>query len=448
MTQAEGPQEYQVGPAEAEIMPPHWKRNYIANFVDVAFFSFGMAFASLTTIVPLYIRELGGSTLLIGLVPALVQTGIVLPPLFVAPYIGRLRRKLPYILRMTLGERIPWIFLALATWLFAAQYPTQVLLFAVLCLTIFGFAGGVTMPAWMDLVTNVTPLRMRGKLFGYSSALGGLLGVGGGLMAERALGRYGFPINYSLCFAAAGVCMILSFVALAALRETEREYIAPPLPTREYISRLPVLLRADRDFSIFLGARTLMVLGNMGVGFVSLYAATERGIPESMAGIFTSWMLGSQVITTPLWGIIGDRYGHKGALQFGLICSGAAMALALVSQTPVGFYAVFALLGGGTGVAFTTTLNMVVEFADEASRVTYIGLHGTLIAPATMLAPLMGGWLAQVAGFDTLFIVATVCCILAVLMLTFFVRDPRHRQLARVRVGEVKRAIPLPSDDQ
>ena len=62
--------------ADTERMPPHWKRNYVANFVDVAFFSLALAFASLTTIIPLYIRELGASTLLIGLVPALVQTGV------------------------------------------------------------------------------------------------------------------------------------------------------------------------------------------------------------------------------------------------------------------------------------------------------------------------------------------------------------------------------------
>src|SRR5215207_1675280 len=109
--------ESQATISEADVIPPHWKRNFVANFVDVAFFSLALAFASLTTIVPLYIRALGGSTLLIGLVPSLVQTGWVLPPLFVAPFIGRMKRKLPYILLMTLGERVPWAILALVTWL-------------------------------------------------------------------------------------------------------------------------------------------------------------------------------------------------------------------------------------------------------------------------------------------------------------------------------------------
>lgn len=430
MAQQDVVAEAQRAPAEAEVYPPHWKRNFAANFVDVAFFSLALAFASLTTIVPLYIRALGGSTLLIGLAPSLVQTGWVLPPLFVAPYVARLRRKLPYVLTMTLGERVPWALLALATGLFAAQYPAALLVFAVLCLAIFGLAGGATMPAWMDLVANVTPLRMRGKLFGYSNALGGLLGVAGGLAAERVLANYDFPINYALCFAAAAVCMAVSYGALAAIKETERESAAPALTAREYLRGLPELLGADRDFSVFLGVRMLTAFGGMGAGFVSLYAAAERGLPESMAGVFTSWMLGAQVIATPIWGMIGDRRGHKGALQFGLLCSGLAMALSVVSSTPPAFYAVFALLGVSGGIMFTTTLNMVVEFANESNRVTYIGLHGTLIAPATMIAPLLGGWLADTAGFEVLFVASAVCGAVALAVLTFLVRDPRHRQVA------------------
>lgn len=408
---------------------PYWKRNFTANFLDVALFSLGMAFGSMTTIVPLYIRELGGSNLLVGMVPAIVQTGFVLPPLFVAPYVGRLRMTLPYVLRMTLGERVPWFILALLTFMFGLQYPGIVLALSVVLLAIFGLSGGLTMPGWMDMVATVTPLRMRGKLFGWSGALGGLTGVGGGLLAEYALANYAFPTNFALCFLGAGICMALSYAALCAIRELPRKQVAPVMTVRQYMERLPPLLRRDHDFTAFLAARTFTVLGSMAVAFIAVYATEQRGLPESLAGRFTSWMLGTQVITTPFWGMIGDRRGHKAALQFGLLCTALAMVLALIATTPVGFYAVFALLGASTGIQFTTTLNMVVEFATPAERVTYIGLHGTLIAPATLLAPLIGGWVAQFTGFPPLFITAGVCNMIAFAILTFFTRDPRHRQM-------------------
>ncbi len=282
-----------------EPMPLHWKRNFTANFIDVMFFSLALAFASMQTIVPIYLRQLGATPLLIGLVPALVQTGQVLPPLFAAPYVAPLRRKLPFLLRMTLFERIPWPLLAVACALLSVRYPTVMLGITVVLLAIYGLGGGVCVPAWMDIVARVTPLRMRGKLFGWSGAMSGVLGVAGGLGAERVLATYAYPYNFALCFAAASVCMLLSFIALAAIREPEVLNPNPGTPVLQYARMLPPLLRRDRDFSMFIVARILGALGGMAITFVAIYAVEQRGLPESLAGRFTAIMLGTQVITTP-----------------------------------------------------------------------------------------------------------------------------------------------------
>ena len=410
--------------------PPHWKWNFAANLGDVMFFTLGLAFASMNTIVPVFIRQLGGTALIIGLVPALVQTGQMLPPLFAAPYIAPLQRKLPFLLKMTLGERLPWPILALACIFLAQDYPGAMLGITIVLLAIFGLAGGICVPAWMDIVTRVTPMRMRGKLFGWSGAISGLLGVGAGLAAERALATYAYPYNFAFCFAAAGICMFISFAALAALREPPPGERVPSTPIRAYVRQLLPLLRRDRDFSIFIAVRMLGSLAAMATAFVAIYAVEQRGLPASAAGRFTAWMLGTQVITTPLFGMIADGRGYKSSFQFSLLCQATAMSLSLVVTSQLGFSIVFALIGAATGLLFTTTLNMVVEFASEADRVTYLGLHGTLIAPATLLAPVIGAWLAVVGGYPLAFSVAAACGFTALLILTFFVRDPRYRQLA------------------
>jgi MFS family permease len=297
-------------------------------------------------------------------------------------------------------------------------------------LAIFGLAGGVCTPAWMDIVARVTPLRMRGKLFGWSGATSGLLGVAGGLLAERVLARYAFPLNFALCFLAAGICMFISFAALAMLREPAAQEEVQRTSAADYVRNLPAILRRDRDFTAFIVSRVLTALGGMAVALVAIYAAEERGLPESLAGRFTAVMLGTQVVTTPLWGMIGDRRGHKWPLQFGLFCQALAMALVLVVSSHLGFYVVFSLIGASAGLLFTTTLNIVVEFAPAAERVTYLGLHGTLIAPATLVAPLLGGWLADRIGYTAAFGTAAVCGFIAFAILSWFVRDPRWRQLA------------------
>lgn len=413
-----------------DVFPPYWRRNFAANFVDVLFFSLALAFASMNTIMPVFIRQLGGSALVVGLVPAIVQTGQLLPPLFAAPYIAPLQRKLPFLLKVTLGERLPWPLLALGCIVLAPRSPLALLVLAVVLLAIFGLSGGVGVPAWMDIVARATPLRMRGKLFGWSGALSGLLGVGGGLAAERMLERWAFPYNFAACFAAASVCMLVSFVALAAIREPYVQEQIASVPFRAYVRQLPVLLRGDRDFSIFIVVRILGALAGMAAAFVALYAIEQRGLPPSIVGRFTAAMLGTQVITTPFFGMLADRRGYKSSLQFALLCQVLAMLLSLVVTTPIGFSVVFGLLGATAGLLFTTTLNLVVEFAPASERVTYLGLHGTLIAPATLLAPIIGGSLVERGGYALAFGVAAVCGVAALILLTYFVRDPRHRQLA------------------
>ncbi len=409
---------------------PHWKWNFAANFMDVMFFSLGLAFASMTTIMPVFIRQLGGSPLIIGLVPAVVQAGQMLPPLFVAPYIATLERKLPFVLKMTLGERLPWPLLAVLAILLAPRYPLVMLGLTIVLMAIFGLAGGICTPAWMDVVTRVTPLRIRGKLFGWSGALSGLLGAGGGLVAERVLADFAFPYNFAACFAATSVCMLGSFVGLAAIREPIAEERTPPGAIWAYARQLPVMLRRDRDFSLFLVVRILSALAGMAVTLVAIYATGQRGLPTSVVGLFTAVMLGTQVITTPLFGTIADWRGYKSSLQFALLAQAVAMALSRVVTTTLGFSLVFALIGAATGLVFTTTLNLVVEFAPPADRVAYLGLHGTLIAPAVLVAPVIGGALAEGAGYPLAFGVGAVCGFAALVLLTFWVRDPRYRQLA------------------
>ena len=66
----------------------------------------------MTTIVPLSISTIGSSVMLFDLIPALVQTGHMLPPLFVAPYVAPFPRKPPFLLKMsvllTWFVRDPW----------------------------------------------------------------------------------------------------------------------------------------------------------------------------------------------------------------------------------------------------------------------------------------------------------------------------------------------------
>jgi len=100
--------------------------------------------------------------------------------------------------------------------------------------------------------------------------------------------------------------------------------------------------------------------------------------------------------------------------------------LAWVLPSADWFYIVFILAGIANVAAWTITMTMTIDFArDPAERPAYVGLANTLVAPVTIVAPLVGGWLADMAGYPATFFAASVGGLATVLVLHFLIRDPR-----------------------
>ena len=59
----------------------------------------------------------------IGAIPAVMTVGWFLPPLFTAAHAERLPRKLPFIMRWTGWERVPFLILALVAFFLADRAP-------------------------------------------------------------------------------------------------------------------------------------------------------------------------------------------------------------------------------------------------------------------------------------------------------------------------------------
>jgi MFS family permease len=71
-------------------------------------------------------------------------------------------------------------------------------------------------------------------------------------------------------------------------------------------------------------------------------------------------------------------------------------------------------------------LMIALEFCPAARRPTYIGLNNTVWGTASGLAPVIGGWLADRAGYLPLFAVALFCGGMGYVLLHWSVREPRH----------------------
>ena len=143
------------------------------------------------------------------------------------------------------------------------------------------------------------------------------------------------------------------------------------------------------------------------------FTPTQRRICTSAAALTALfWMV--LFAGSALLGLIGIKFMFElitkpiFAIPVTGIAFGTAFALALAALNTLlapsqGWLMLsFILLGASSSGDAVSGLNIILEFAAPEDRPTYIGLTNTLLAPTIIVAPILGGWLATVAGFVAL----------------------------------------------
>jgi MFS family permease len=402
------------------------RHNLAALGADYALFVVGLAFASQSTILPAFAAYLGAPNVVIGAIPAVMTLGWFMPSLFAAGHTETLERKLPFVLRHTIWERVPFVVLALAAFFLADRAPALTLGVMLLVLLVVTGVGGVLMPAWMDLIGRVVPVTLRGRFFGFANLAASAGGLAASVATASILATIPAPASYGLCFLLTFVCLALSFGALVVVREPASGSSAPAVPLREYLARIPALLGRDPNLAWYLTARAFGVVGSIGSGFYTVYALRTWDAPAAQVGVFTTLLFVGQMVGNTVLGWLADRHGHRLVIILGLGATLAGNLVAITAPTLGAFGAVFVMTGLQIAALNVSNLNVMLEFAPAPSeQPTYVGLGTTLVAPIAFGAPLAAGLLADALGFYAVFAVGAISVSVALGLLIARVRDPR-----------------------
>jgi Na+/melibiose symporter-like transporter len=167
--------------------------------------------------------------------------------------------------------------------------------------------------------------------------------VGAAVAASCQLDRYHFPQGYTLCFAAAGLLIFISWVFLSFTRELAQANHEPDDSRQGYWRRLPTMLldlmQADPNFRRYLLSQIVITIGRMAVGFLTVYAVQQWHLTDSRAGGFTAPMLVGQALSNLLFGMLADRWGHKLVLDLSTLSSVLGVGLAGM----LGYHGLFAV---------------------------------------------------------------------------------------------------------
>jgi MFS family permease len=163
----------------------------------------------------------------------------------------------------------------------------------------------------------------------------------------------------------------------------------------------------------------------MGFAFYIVYALRRFQMDEVTAGFLTATLTIAQTIANAGMGWLGDKFGHRSMLILGAVAAALSSFLAWMAPSLAWFFPIFILSGFANVSIWTNGMTMATTFSNETERPFYIGLAQTLTAPATMIAPIIGGWIADTQGFKITFAASMVLSIVMMGILVFIIKEPR-----------------------
>jgi len=129
-----------------------------------------------------------------------------------------------------------------------------------------------------------------------------------------------------------------------------------------------------------------------------------------------------QTLASPVWGVLGDRYGRKMMVLRAMFGIGATNMLSAAVRRAPELLVLRAVQGGVSG--FVAASNALVTAAIPVDRMgAALGLLATSLTAGGIIGPLAGGALADLVGYRNVFLITGGMCWLAALVVLVFVRE-------------------------
>ncbi len=421
-------------------LPPHYRRNMVALMGDWLGFGLALAFISASTVMPALVNHLSDSPLAVGLISTIGMGGWLLPQMFAAGPVSRLRRKKKVVIIPSLIGRPTFFITALAILRFAVPKPQIALAVFFVGYTLFSLCDGIASVPWFDIFSRAIPPHRRGRFIATTQVVSALLTIGVGgvvgyILSETSPFRY--PANYAALFFIAGGVFFLSLVSFAHVRETPSDVVENPLTLRDYLRELKVVWTGDRDFRLITAIRLILGLAALASPFYAVYALNVKGVSTGVIGWLLSAQIAGGLVCSLVLGFLLEKYGSRLTTNIEAVIVLISPLLAIVAGlflpgdspwfVPV-YLLVFAFLGAMNNSFMLGHMNYVLEMSPEDKRPLYVGLSNTL-AGLLVVVPLLGGWLVDVLSYEPLFVL-TVLCVSPALALTLRLGEPRRKNSA------------------
>jgi MFS family permease len=351
-------------------------------FICLATGCFYLSFYFILPVMPLYVASLGGTSSQIGLIIGLFATMAML----MRPPSGWLID--------SRGTR-PILLIGMAVFLLASLgYIAARTVEPILALRLFhGIGMGLFPTAATVVIAELAPPTRRGEAMGWFGITNSIGLVVGPVLGPWIAAQLGFPVLFLLAAGVAGLGFACIFLVPAGPRPMRAS--RPPRPG-DFFSRAAVL----PSFILLL----LYIPYGTVVAFIPL-VAKMRGLENP--GLFYMVFAVAMLLVRAKAGEISDRRGRATVILPGMILTGVSFLVLGVTSGPAGMLTGAAILGLGFGSAQPALMAFTTDRVAPEERGKAMGTFYTAWELGIASGAAGAGWLLNVTGFETLFLVGS-----------------------------------------
>lgn len=358
--------------------------SFVSLFTDIAS-------EMLYPVMPVYLRSIGFSVLLIGILEGIAEATAGLSKGYFGNFSDKAGKRVPFV-------RWGYLLSAISKPLMAAfVYP----LWIFFARTIDRLGKGIRTGARDAMLSDETTPEHKGKVFGFHRAMD-TVGAAIGPLAALVYLHY-YPGQYKwlfvIAFAPGLVAILLTFLLKEKVSNVSKKQRVG------FLSYLKYWKTAAPQYKILVAGLLLFTLFNSSDAFL-LLAIKNQGLSDTtMIGVYIFYNLVYALLAFPI-GIVADRIGLRttlvaGLFVFALVYSLMGFAISMTQfMVLFGLYAIYAASTEGISKALITNLSA------KADTATAIGFYTSFASIYTMLASSLAGLLWFTLGPKPMFLIS------------------------------------------
>lgn len=379
-----------------------WLLSLVSLFTD-------FASEMLYPIMPIYLKSIGFSVLLIGVLEGIAEAVAGLSKGYFGQKSDAMQKRLPFVqlgyTLSALSKPMMAIFIA-PLWVLFARVTDRV-------------GKGVRTGARDALLSDETTTTNKGRIFGFHRSMdtfGAVLGP-----AVALLFLYFYPEDYTTLFYLAFFPGLLAILATFLIKEKSRVVVnAKPKQKVSFLSFINYWQAAPKTYRIWAGALLFFALINSSDVFL-LLKMKENGLSDQyVIGIYIFYNLIFALFAYPV-GIVADKVGLKKMLFIGIalfVCAYLGMYFSGHYPGYAIFILVFLLYGLYAAATEGVSKALLTNISDPSQTATAIGTFSAFQSIAALIASALAGYLWFSYGSSVVFIFSAVGAIVTLVFLS------------------------------